>query len=99
MSDRDRIEIDFAKACEQAEYLESMAGVLSSIAKDSLLEAISIVDAIWKGDNAEKYVKKGKNYIPDILNTADELMKMAGNVRYTAEKIYEAEKKALGMIF
>lgn len=98
MSDRDRIEIDFAKAYAQADCLERMAGVLSSIAKDGLRDAIGTVAAIWKGDNAEKYVKKGQNYIPEILSTADELMKMAGNVRYTAEMIYEAERRAIGII-
>lgn len=98
MSNRDRIEIDFARAVARAESLENMAGILNSLAKHSLSDAIYAVANIWRGDNADKYVKKGENYIPDILATADELMRLAGNVRYTAEIIYEAEKKAAGMI-
>lgn len=98
MSERDRIEIDFAKAISQAEGLEKMAAILSSLAKDGLEDAIRTVALIWRGDNAEQYVKKGQGYIPGILATADELMKMAGNVRYTAQIIYEAEKRAAGCI-
>lgn len=98
MSTKDRIEIDFAKAVARAESLEKMAGYLSEAASEELTDAINAIAGIWSGDNADRFIKKGMDYIPGILATADELLKMADNVRYTATVIYEAEKKAIGMI-
>lgn len=98
MSAKDRIEIDFARAINQAESLEEMAGILSSMAKESFEEALLKVAGIWRGDNADFFRERGVDIIPGILMTADELMRVAGNVRYTAQVVYEAEKRAAGLI-
>lgn len=98
MSAKDRIEIDFARAINQAESLEKVAEMLSGMAKESFEEALIKVAAMWRGDNSDYFKERGIGIIPGILMTADELMRVAGNVRYTAQIVYEAEKRAAGLI-
>ena len=57
MSDRDRIEIDFAMAMEQARLLEGMAGELCDLARGDLSEAIGLLKGGFGGENGAAFLK------------------------------------------
>ncbi len=95
---RDRIEIDFAMAMERALELEEIAGHLTSIAENQVGAVIASLPTQWRGDNAEIFLRKGSRLEPELLGTAEKMLKAAKNIRLTAEIIYQAEKLAIGMI-
>lgn len=98
MSERDRIEIDFARAVRKAEELEQFAEHLLTLTRNGLNPALEMVAAGWSGDNAELFLKKCAGMEPNLLKISDELFKVAGNVRLTADIIYRAEKAALQLL-
>ncbi|MCR5267708.1 MAG: hypothetical protein K6E16_04260 [Lachnospiraceae bacterium] len=99
MSNRDRIEIDFAKAMERADELEAMAGELYELAKGDVSTTFAILARSFCGENGRSFLEKGKHMGPELFAMAEQLRKTAGNIRFSAELIYRAEKAAEMMIF
>lgn len=98
MSERDRIEIDFAKATRKAEEIEEYAGLLANLARSELEPALRMIAAGWGGDNADLFIGKAARAEPELLKVADELLKVARNIRVTSEVIYRAERAALRLL-
>lgn len=101
MSSRSKaeIEIDFSRAICQAQELEEIARQLSNIAKAHLESAMELLEASWKGENADVASKKGQILTADMYETADDLIKVAKNIRNTAEIVYKAEKAAVQICY
>lgn len=96
---KNEIEIEFSKAYSQADELEKIAGELSSIANSNVENAFELLEKNWKGENAVKFIRKGGNTVIEMLDVADELLKVAKTIRITADLIYKAEKAALNSLF
>lgn len=94
MKSREQIEIDFLKASDKATELEEIAGQLSSLANSKYQGALSMLRANWSGENADYFAKKSNALTEDIYSTAQELVRVASNIRRTAEIVYKAEKAA-----
>lgn len=99
MKSKAEIEMDFSRAINQAQELEEVAGELTSIATSNVDEMLDLLRGSWKGDNSELFLKSGRLISSDILATADDLMKVARNIRATAGIVYKAEKAALQIIY
>ena len=92
MRGREEIEIDFLRAVNQANELNQIANELSQIAKAQIEGAFAMLASSWKGENEAQYVAKGQLLTEDILETADDLIKVADNIRVSANFVYQAEK-------
>lgn len=96
---KEDIEIDFARAISQAQELEEIASELSNIANAHVESAFSMLEKSWKGDNADLFGKKGGNMSMEMLETADDLIKVAKSIRATADIVYRAEKAAVQICY
>ena len=94
MIDRDRIEIDFARAIARVDELEAMAGELYELAKGDVSLTLTLLARSFRGENGKLFLQKGKQMAPEIFELADQMHKAASNIRFSAEVIYKAEKAA-----
>lgn len=99
MKSKSEIEMDFERAVSQAQELEELSKELSQIATEHIKGALRLLMINWQGDNAELFVEKGNILTNEMIDTADDLIKVAKNIRTTANIVYTAEKAAaqLGM--
>lgn len=97
MKSKEAIEIEFAKAINEAQELESIAGSLSSIANSIISKDIVSLEQAWKGNCASALSMKSRNLSSEMLTIAQNLFGVAKSIRTTAELVYKAEKAALFM--
>ena len=69
------------------------------MATEHIRGAIRLLMLNWKGDNAELYCEKGEKLTHEMLDTADDLIKVAKSIATTADIVYTAETAAIGMGF
>ena len=93
------IEMDFSRAISQAQELEKLADSLSRIANGGYESALLVLKNSWRGEAGESIELAGKRTTADIYRTADDLMRVARNIRSTADIVYKAEKNALKLCF
>ena len=93
------IEMDFSRALDQAQELENLADSLSRIANSGVSSALLVLKNSWRGDAGGSIELAGKKTTADIYRTADDLMKVAGNIRSTANLVYKAEKAAMSLCY
>ncbi len=91
------IEMDFSRAITQAQELEKLADNLSRIANSGYQSALLELKNSWRGDAGESIELAGRSTTTDIYRTADDLMRVARNIRSTADIVYRAEKNALNL--
>ncbi len=96
---KNEIEIDFTRAIEQAQELENLAENLSRVANNGVESALLTLKNNWRGDTGESIELAGRRTIGEIYGTADDLMRIARNIRSTADIVYKAEKKAADLCF
>lgn len=89
------IQIDFDAACAQAARLEGIAEQIRTLANVRMKDTAAQMSASWKGDSAAAYFAKAEKLQGDIAKTANKLDQIAGTIRATARRIYEAEQAAL----
>lgn len=93
------IEMDFTRAISQAQELENLADNLSRIANSGVESALLVLKNSWRGDAGGSIELAGRKTTADIYRTADDLMKVARNIRSTADLVYKAEKAALNLCY
>ncbi len=89
-----RIEVDLARARQQAEQIEEIARILDTLAKNSMAASLAGISSAWQGDNAGMFVRKGDSLQGKVAQTASDLKIAAANLRNAADRLYRAEKKA-----
>lgn len=99
MKSKSEIEMNFSRAISQAEELESLSKELNQMATEHIRGALKMLMFSWQGDNAEKFYEKGNMLTNEMLDTADDLIKVAKNIANTADIVYNAEKAALSLGF
>lgn len=97
MKTKNQIEMDFERAISQARELEELSKELSMLANSHITGALEMLSINWKGDNAEAYLGNGKMLTGEMLETADDLIKVAKNIKMTASIVYNAEKAAMSL--
>ena len=96
---RHEIEMDFARAISQAQEIENIADDLSRAASRGAGPALLVLKNNWRGSAGESIELAGNRMNTDIYTTADDLMRIARNIRKTADIVYRAEKAALNICF
>ena len=96
---KQEIEIDFSRAMNQAQELECLADDLSRIANNGVGSALLVLKNSWRGDAGKSIELAGKQTNDDIYRTADDLLRVARNIRKTADLVYKAEKAALNICY
>ncbi len=89
--------MDFTRAMNQAQELETLANNLSRIANLGLESALLVLKNSWRDDTSGSMELAGKKTTADIYRTADDLIKVANNIRRTADIVYNAEIVATGL--
>ena len=51
----------------------------------------------WKGENAESFYEKTEELRGELMNNAEDLLKIANHIHHTADIIYNAEMIAIGV--
>lgn len=96
---KEDIEIDFARAISQAQELEEIACELSRIATAHVEGALAMLEKNWKGDNAGRFGDKSRVLSTQMLETADDLLKVSRSIKSTADIVYRAEKAAIQICY
>lgn len=99
MKSKSEIEMDFERAVSQAQELEELSKELSELATEHVKGALRMLMFNWQGDNAELFSLKGKTLTNEMIETADDLIKVAKNIKSTANIVYTAEKAAASLGF
>lgn len=99
MKSRRDIEMNFTRAVSQAQELEQISKELSEIATAHMAGALEMLSINWKGDNANAFKDKGKILTDEMLDTADDIIKVANSIQSTAKLIYNAERTAMQLGF
>ena len=99
MKSKSEIEMDFERAVSQAQELEELSKELSELATEHVKGALRMLMFNWQGDNAELFSLKGKTLTNEMIETADDLIKVAKNIKSTANIVYTAEKTAASLGF
>lgn len=89
------IKMNFKKAKEQAAKLDEIAEEMGNLSSRDFSQTMQTVRNNWKGENADSYVLRGDRLEKKMTNTANSLHTVASEIRTIAERIYEAEMKAL----
>ena len=72
----------------EMDYTGAMNGVES---------ALLVLKNCWMGDAGGSTELAGEKTVADIYRTADDLIKVANNIRRTADIVYHAEIEAIGL--
>lgn len=91
------IRITFADASNQAKKLDGCAEDLIR-ARRQLNDIVNTLRQGWSGTAAEKYYQKCALLEEKLNNTADDIGQIADVIRTSAQRYYDAEKKALEII-
>lgn len=95
MATRYSIQMDFDKANRQADELDDIANSVDREANRSLTDTLNALGNDWRGENADKYIKKGFTLKEGMNDTARSLRQAASTIRYVAKRIYDAEMENL----
>lgn len=99
MKSKSEIEMDFSRAMSQAQELEELSKELSEIATEHVKGALRLLAFNWQGDSSELFLEKGDVITGEMLDTADDLIKVAKNIKSTANIVYTAENAAVQLGF
>ena len=99
MKSKSEIEMDFSRAMSQAQELEELSKELSEIATEHVKGALRLLAFNWQGDSSELFLEKGDVITGEMLDTADDLIKVAKNIKSTANIVYKAENAAVQLGF
>ncbi|HAG70331.1 MAG TPA: hypothetical protein DCL38_10235 [Lachnospiraceae bacterium] len=94
---RKDIEIDFVKACNQSRELMDISNSLFKIAGSDMMETMAMMRLSWQGSNAESFYDKTEKLRTELMNNAEDLVRIANHINHTADIIYHAEMIAIGV--
>ena len=88
---KEEIEIDFNRAVDQAQEIEDMATELGLIANSNMDDSMILLQKCFAGTNVAALTNIGGEIGMSLLRAADDLLKVARNIRQTSKIIYNAE--------
>lgn len=90
-----QIIMDFASVKKQAQRLETTASNLRKLANKNLQGNLEDINAVWTGDSANLFLRKGDNLKSQILKVAKQLEDTASSIRKIADNTYKSEMEAV----
>lgn len=91
------IEITFGNALTQASQLEACADEMVKLANSNLNSVKGDLSAAWQGESANAYLAKLDLTAGNIRTTADKLYQIAASIRQVARIFRESELKAIAL--
>ena len=88
------IRMDFSKAIRQANQLEDISRTMKNLGSRRLEDILQSLGQSWTGENAVRYIGKGKQLEEKIEGTSNALANIAQTIRQIAQNVYEAEMRA-----
>lgn len=88
------IEMNFARAVQQAQKLEEIAGKIEQLTEGSCQACLNELSSNWKGEGANAFLKKGNRLKDNMKESARNLKKTGSTIREIARRTYDAEKRA-----
>lgn len=95
MSSSQQLQFDFDMALSQARRLEELAMEIERGVTRPMGHSMQELAAVWKGDNANAYLKKEETLKTHIGKTSDRLREIAAEIRSVAKRVYEMEQNAV----
>lgn len=95
MASRYQIQMDFNRATQKADELDSIADSLSKLSSTDFQNTLDSLNNDWKGDNATAYIAKGMALKENMNATVKDIRNTASTIRTVAKNIYDAEMEAL----
>ncbi|MDE5778006.1 MAG: hypothetical protein K2I10_05800 [Lachnospiraceae bacterium] len=95
MADEATIIFNYEKAIKQADELVGIAKEVRKVVNANIAESLTAIDKNWDGENSVKFIKKGNVLKGKISDSADDIEKIAGDIRIMAKRIYDAEMEAI----
>lgn len=95
MASRYQIQMDFNRAIQKANELDSIADSLSKLSDTDFQNTLDSLNNDWKGDNATAYIAKGMALKENMNATVKDIRNTASTIRTVAKNIYDAEMEAL----
>ncbi|MDO4187435.1 MAG: hypothetical protein Q4D29_00460 [Lachnospiraceae bacterium] len=95
MKSKKEIEMNFSRALSQAEELENLSKELNQMATEHIRGALKMLMFNWQGDNSKLFIEKGEVLTKEMIETADDIIKVAKNITTTANIVYNAETAAM----
>lgn len=91
------IKMNFNQAKKQAEELEEISAGMKRLAHNGLEGSFRELSTAWRGEAADVFQGKGSCLIEKILEDARQLEKIAGAMRSSARRTYDAEMQAYNL--
>ena len=88
------IQMNFRNANQTADRLQTMSNKLKNLANERYYSSLRSISTSWKGENAERFLKKAEKVKNDMVRTSSDLTKAADAVRTIARNTYNAEMRA-----
>lgn len=95
MKSRFSIEMDFRRAKQQADELDSLAKELKTVASNDYENTINQINANWESDCSKEYINKAYTVKERMEKSAASLSKAADTIRQIAQNIYDAEMASI----
>ena len=95
MKSEDTIYLDYQRAKKQAAEIAEVSENLKSLAGSDLEGCLTQIAGAWQGENAQAYLKKGRQLEEKIQKLAGKIKDTSVTVNKMAEDTYKAEMRAL----
>lgn len=92
------IDMDFRKATRQVGKLREIASNLERLVNKDMADCIAGIGKNWKGDSAERYIKKGNTVKGNIRDVVKNLREVAVAMEEIAVNTKKAEEQALDIV-
>lgn len=95
MRSESSIQLDFQQAKARADELDRIASDIQNLANRDVDDAMQQLSRAWQGEAASQYLQKGGQMKDKMMETVRRLNDTATTIRNTAQRIYDAEMRAL----
>lgn len=90
-----QIRFDFSNALSQATKLEQLAEQTDRTVVREMEQQMEQMRSVWTGESARRFIQKSGEFSLQVEESAQELRKIAEDIRRIARIVYEAEMSAL----
>ena len=86
-----QIEMHFAEIMHLSEQIDKLSGDLRTVSQEELMQTICKNKACWNSSCAEVLIGKEAKIGIGLISQAEELCRIAGEMRQQAKRMYQAE--------
>ena len=95
MKSSEKISMDYNRTVKMANELLELASQFRKITQEKAISQLNTLNANWKGENAEHFVRKAGGYLQSKSEVAEQLEELANSIKINSQNVYNAEMNAL----